>query len=536
MIEIGPGSPILALSGSVPALDRERCRAVVRFLARAQRAAGGTGGLLETPAAAPAQAIAALLALAAAGRLSFADPAAGGAQENGVSPAASEVAVLYTPSRVATLGLLGAAAAGSGFPEAVRNKQAAALRVVQGALLRFPPEQGGAPIEVFITDWSPCHAAAAVAVHPDHPWAAGSGRTGAAAFLGRYVRHPLTGDLLPVWAAGWVRPDFGTGAVLVNPAHDPVDLAFGRAVGLPIRFGLAPPDFDGSPAGWLAPPLVKSGVVIRGGRHDGLPASAAMAAYFEVLAGRGLAERFQDVQAGRTWLGRLIADPGGDLGWDAARRRLARDGGSGGPGGAAQRVRFEAGELLAAALAAAPGEPPVLVCPAAEQAGALLFLRLLAADVHGTPLRAAALVLVQKVQEGSLAASPQAAELSLLAGAPLSQVLVLKQQVTEQVQRFLRVHGELAALAAASREPGHGDGEEVGREPAAPLLARAWEAMAAADPARAFEHLRQHQKLLAARAAPPAALAAYFAAAAVLAGLPDVPLYRTVSTRTFGHK
>jgi len=41
-----------------------------------------------------------------------------------------------------------------------------------------------------------------------------------------------------------VRPDFGSGAVLVNPAHDPADLAFGRAVGLPIRFGLAPADFD----------------------------------------------------------------------------------------------------------------------------------------------------------------------------------------------------------------------------------------------------------------------------------------------------
>lgn len=27
------------------------------------------------------------------------------------------------------------------------------------------------------------------------------------------MRHPLTGDLLPVWVADWVRPDFGTGAV-----------------------------------------------------------------------------------------------------------------------------------------------------------------------------------------------------------------------------------------------------------------------------------------------------------------------------------
>ncbi|KIZ14371.1 hypothetical protein SNA_35320 [Streptomyces natalensis ATCC 27448] len=70
------------------------------------------------------------------------------------------------------------------------------------------------------------------------------------AFTGRYCRHPLTGDLLPVWTASWVAPEFGTGAVLVNPGHDATDLAFAREVGLPVRFALLPAGREEAPEHW----------------------------------------------------------------------------------------------------------------------------------------------------------------------------------------------------------------------------------------------------------------------------------------------
>src|SRR5229473_4719375 len=104
------------------------------------------------------------------------------------------------------------------WPSAFISRLGREVRSTQGALFYFPDEIGEGRLEVFITDWSPCPAACAVAVHPQHPYAVGFADQEHDAFTGRFVRHPLTGDLLPVWVANWVKPNFGTGAVLVNPA------------------------------------------------------------------------------------------------------------------------------------------------------------------------------------------------------------------------------------------------------------------------------------------------------------------------------
>lgn len=65
----------------------------------------------------------------------------------------------------------------------------------------------------------------AIAVHPEDPRYA--------EWIGRRVRHPLTGALLPVVADEAVDPEFGTGAVKITPAHDPVDFEVGRRRHLP---------------------------------------------------------------------------------------------------------------------------------------------------------------------------------------------------------------------------------------------------------------------------------------------------------------
>ncbi|EIV94948.1 leucine--tRNA ligase [Frankia sp. QA3] len=51
-------------------------------------------------------------------------------------------------------------------------------------------------------------------------------------FLGTWVAHPVTGERLPVWAADYVLPRSGTGAVMGVPACDERDAAFARAHGL----------------------------------------------------------------------------------------------------------------------------------------------------------------------------------------------------------------------------------------------------------------------------------------------------------------
>jgi len=47
--------------------------------------------------------------------------------------------------------------------------------------------------------------------------------------------HPLTGDIVPVWAANFVLMDYGSGAVMSVPGHDQRDWEFATNYGLPIK-------------------------------------------------------------------------------------------------------------------------------------------------------------------------------------------------------------------------------------------------------------------------------------------------------------
>lgn len=489
---------IQLLIGSASPTDHERCRGFLDFLRRRSLLDGEETP--EPPTSADRHAVAnALLALSARGLLSYQ------AAEDGA------VEVVYIPSREASRGVFESGAE-TGFPEAVQKKQAAAFRSSVGAILHFPLEQGGGDLEVFITDWSPCPAACAVAIHRGHLLAADLEKPEGPWFTGRYVRHPLTGDLLPVWVADWVRPDFGTGAVLVNPAHDRNDLAFGRAIGLPIRFALVPSGYDGSPGTWLEPPLVKSGQTFRTGPYDGLSVAEAVERYFQVMAERSLAERYRDLQAGRWKLGRLVPDPEGELAWSRTRWTVlpahADDNAIG--------VCGEAAALLAAALEIPAGVRPLLVCPAGELAGELLGLRLLWQDLTGQPLTPSAVFLIQKVQEAKIEASAEVVRLAVLLGAPAQQVAVIKQQVVEQVQRFLRAHQELLAQAAEAN-----GGAGVAETPAQRAFPKIKAAVGEGDPAKAFALLQQTQKQI--RDLAPAeragALPGYFVLTEVVAGL-----------------
>ncbi|HEY7486423.1 MAG TPA: valine--tRNA ligase [Streptosporangiaceae bacterium] len=65
----------------------------------------------------------------------------------------------------------------------------------------------------------------AVAVHPDDDRYRH--------LVGRQIELPLTGRRIPVVADEHVDPSFGTGAVKVTPAHDPIDFEIGQRHGLP---------------------------------------------------------------------------------------------------------------------------------------------------------------------------------------------------------------------------------------------------------------------------------------------------------------
>ncbi|MFN3686644.1 hypothetical protein [Salinarimonas sp.] len=377
--------------------------------------------------------------------------------------------------------------AASAWPSALAKKLGKSVRRTPGALFRFPSEvPGGVAIVVFITDWSPCPAACAVAVHPGHEAAAGV----AEGFTGCFVRHPLTGDLLPVFVADWVKPSFGTGAVLVNPAHDRVDLAYARKIGLPVRFALAPEGYEAEPEQWLMPPVVKTGRASRTGSFDGLDVAAATRAYYETLERRGLAERHEDVRL-----------PPTDLA-------------SAGPDGA--RV-FSDAVRTAAALArasASAASPPVLVASAACMRETAPALAPLLAE-----LEIAIRVVVLGPVEGTALLTDAAAEqeivdLSLAVAARPSEPAVIRRDHFDQARRFRENHERLAAALRAS-------GPERADAPA-DLPRPISTAIMSGDVSAGFKALYALQKGLVGGsgldAADAAELAAYERAASVLTG------------------
>jgi valyl-tRNA synthetase len=98
-------------------------------------------------------------------------------------------------------------------------------REVDGALyyIRYALENGGS-LTIATTRPETMLGDTAIAVHP--------GDERFAHLIGTAAILPLLGRRLPIVAAESVDPTFGTGALKVTPAHDPVDFEIGKAHGL----------------------------------------------------------------------------------------------------------------------------------------------------------------------------------------------------------------------------------------------------------------------------------------------------------------
>ncbi|HXS62748.1 MAG TPA: leucine--tRNA ligase [Streptosporangiaceae bacterium] len=103
-------------------------------------------------------------------------------------------------------------------------------------------------------------------------------------FLGRHAINPVNDERIGVWAADYVLPDYGTGAIMAVPAHDQRDLDFARQFGLPVRV-VVETDLPDPGQTWQATP--GDGTLVNSGPLDGLNKSAAIAAITETLAAKG---------------------------------------------------------------------------------------------------------------------------------------------------------------------------------------------------------------------------------------------------------
>ena len=152
------------------------------------------------------------------------------------------------------------------WPEQVRTQQRNWIGRSQGVELKFHVEDG-TDLEVFTTRPDTLMGVTYVAVAPQHPLAlkAAESNPALAQFidecknvkvaeadmatmekrgmaLGIQAKHPLTGELIPVWTANFVLMDYGSGAVMAVPAHDQRDWEFAHKYGLNIKQVVKPID------------------------------------------------------------------------------------------------------------------------------------------------------------------------------------------------------------------------------------------------------------------------------------------------------
>jgi leucyl-tRNA synthetase len=204
-----------------------------------------------------------------------------------------------------------------GWPERVRTMQANWIGRSEGVRVSFPYELDGEKrlLNVFTTRADTLMGATFCAVAAEHPLATHAAKSNPelAAFIeeckrgtameaelavmekkgmptGLTVRHPISGEEIPVWVGNYVLMTYGEGAVMGVPAHDERDYAFALKYGLPIKPVIRHSKGTEVPPPWQ-PEYAEYGVCINSGKYDGLNYEQAVEAIAADLKAMNLGEK-----------------------------------------------------------------------------------------------------------------------------------------------------------------------------------------------------------------------------------------------------
>ena len=89
---------------------------------------------------------------------------------------------------------------------------------------------------------------------------------------GRFAINPYNGRRVPIWVANYILADYGTGAIMIVPAHDERDFEFATKYGLPIAQVIQP---EAPVLGVVLPFVSEDGVLVNSGEYDGLSCTEA---------------------------------------------------------------------------------------------------------------------------------------------------------------------------------------------------------------------------------------------------------------------
>ena len=207
-----------------------------------------------------------------------------------------------------------------GWPEAVRTMQRNWIGKSQGVEMQFTAIADSsesidvADLTVYTTRPDTLMGVTYVAVAAEHPLAlqAAENNTDLQAFIeecrttetaeaametmikkgmatGISVRHPVSGEAIPVWIANFVLMGYGTGAVMAVPAHDQRDFEFATKYQIPVKAVVFP--LDGELEQPLSEAFTEYGVLKYSAPFDGLTSEQAFDAIADWLQQHGRGER-----------------------------------------------------------------------------------------------------------------------------------------------------------------------------------------------------------------------------------------------------
>ncbi|MGI9330854.1 MAG: leucine--tRNA ligase [Gammaproteobacteria bacterium] len=211
------------------------------------------------------------------------------------------------------------------WPEAVKTMQRNWIGRSEGVEMDFPLADGEEALRIYTTRPDTLMGVSYMAVAAEHPLALAAARDNPqlAAFLedckrsavseaaiesldkqgmalGVDVRHPISGEPVPVWVANFVLMAYGTGAVMSVPGHDQRDWEFARRYGLPIKQVIAPVGADET-CDLEAGAFIGQGRLVNSKQFDGLSSAEAFAAIAEELESAGRGQRRVNYRL-RDWL------------------------------------------------------------------------------------------------------------------------------------------------------------------------------------------------------------------------------------------
>jgi len=88
-------------------------------------------------------------------------------------------------------------------------------------------------------------------------------------FIGKYIINPVNGYEAPIYVADYALMEYGTGAVMVVPAHDQRDFLFAKKYNIPIKVVITPQEYE-LKADKMARAYVEEGILVNSGKFDGI--------------------------------------------------------------------------------------------------------------------------------------------------------------------------------------------------------------------------------------------------------------------------